>query len=257
MNKYKQSRPQIIVSLTTFPARIKKVHLVIECLLRQTYDNLRVILWLSKDQFPDENVPNSLKRLIEYGLEIRFVEGDIRSHKKYYYAFNEFKDSLIFLVDDDIFYPSWIVEDSYNTYIKYGEKNVVVGHWGHRIIYDTDGNNISYNKWPQDFCNDDKDLFFGSGGGTLIRPSELFGDCCNKELFLKLAPTADDIWLNAMCRLAGVKVIINLNYPLPIIIKNNIELISENCLNNRNDVILKHIIDYYDQKLGVNPFKRQ
>lgn len=255
MNKH--SRPQIIVSLTTFPARINKVHLVIECLLRQTYDNLRVILWLSKDQFPDEKVPNSLKRLIEYGLEIRFVEGDIRSHKKYYYAFNEFKDSLIFLVDDDIFYPSWMVEESYNKFIQYGAKKIVIGHWGYKMLYESNGNLKSYNEWSQDFSIEDPNLFFGSGGGTLIRPCELYMDCCDKDLLLKLAPTADDIWLNAMCRLAGVKVFVNLNYHMPIIIKNNVELRSVNYLENQNDVILKQISDYYNQQLGVYPFQKQ
>lgn len=255
MNKH--NRPQIIVSLTTFPARINKVHLVVECLLRQTYDNLRVILWLSKDQFHDEILPNSLKRLIKYGLEIRFVEGDIRSHKKYYYAFNEFKDDLVFLVDDDIFYPSWIVEESFNNYIRYGSKKVVIGHWGYKMIYKSESNLKSYNEWSQDFCKDDPNLFFGSGGGTLIRPSELYEDCCNKDLFLKLAPTADDIWLNAMCRLAGVNVHINLNYQLPIIIKNNIELRSVNCLENQNDVILTQVIHYYDQKIRINPFQNK
>lgn len=249
--------PQIVVSLTTFPARINKVHLVIECLLRQTYNNLRIILWLSKDQFPDETLPNNLKRLIEHGLEIKFVEGDIRSHKKYYFAFQEFKDRLVFLVDDDIFYPSWIVEESYNTYIQCGAKNIVIGHWGYKITYGIDGRLKSYNEWSQDFRKDDSNLFFGSGGGTLIRPSDLYEDCCNKDLLIKLAPTADDIWLNAMCRLAGVKVVINLNYPLPIIIKNNIELRSVNYLDNQNDVIIKQIIDYYNNKLGFNPFQMQ
>lgn len=251
------NHPQIIISLTTFPARINKVHLVIECLLRQTYDNLRFILWLSKNQFPDETIPNSLKRLIDYGLEIRFVEGDIRSHKKYYYAFNEFKDSLVFLADDDIFYPSWMVEDSYNKFILYGAKKIVIGHWGYKMLYESNGNLKSYNSWSQDFSIEDPNLFFGSGGGTLIRPCELYEDCCDKDLLLKLAPTADDIWLNAMCRLAGVKVFVNLNYHMPIIIKNNIELRSVNYLENQNDVILKQISDYYIQQLGVNPFQKQ
>lgn len=255
MNKL--NRPQIIASLTTFPARINKVHLVIECLMRQTYDNMRIILWLSKDQFPNEIISNNLMRLEKYGLEIRYVEGDIRSHKKYFYAFNEYKDSLVFLVDDDILYPTWIVEESFNRYTQNGAKNIVVGHWGYKMTYDNEGDLKSYNEWSQDFRDDDPNLFFGSGGGTLIRPSELCGDCCNADLLFKLAPTADDIWLNAMCRLAGVKVIVNLNYHLPIIIKNNIELRSVNFLENQNDVILKQIIDYYSKQKGVNPFQKQ
>lgn len=45
------SEKKIVVSLTSFPARIKKVHIVIESLLNQTIKPDKIILWLSKEQF--------------------------------------------------------------------------------------------------------------------------------------------------------------------------------------------------------------
>ena len=36
-------------------------------------------------------------------LEIIFVEEDLRSHKKYYYAFKEYQNDIIITIDDDIF----------------------------------------------------------------------------------------------------------------------------------------------------------
>ena len=75
----------ITVSLTSFPTRISYVHIAVQSLLRQSYRNLRVVLWLSLKQFPDKTVPDNLSHLTKYGLEIRFVEDDIRSHKSFLY----------------------------------------------------------------------------------------------------------------------------------------------------------------------------
>ena len=81
----------IIVSLTTYPARIKTVWMTIACLLNQDYKNMRVILWLSKEQFHDlSGLPSYLQKLQKKGLVIKFKEDDLRSHKKYYYAFSEY-----------------------------------------------------------------------------------------------------------------------------------------------------------------------
>src|SRR5690606_22827294 len=72
---------EVVVSLTSFPARINTVWLVIESLLRQKVKPDKLILWLSKDQFSSIDVlPKRLKSQILRGLEIRFVEGDLRSH---------------------------------------------------------------------------------------------------------------------------------------------------------------------------------
>ena len=241
---------QIIISLTSFPARINKCHLAVECLLRQSFPNKRVVLWLSKEQFPGEEVPPKLAKLQDYGLEIRFVEGDLRSHKKYFYIFQEAKDSLVFLADDDIYYPTKIVEKTYNKFIEYGGNKVVVGNYGCRMSHNDDGSLTPYLSWR--LCNSakneaDNNLFFGSGGGTLLRPCNLYKDICRKELFTKLTPTADDIWLNAMARLGGNKIIVLANnYPLSVSIKNDVKLYKVNYTEEcGNDAQLKAVNDFY------------
>ena len=252
-------KEQIIISFTSFPARINKTHLAAECLLRQTYPNIRVILWLSMNQFPLCEIPSKLKRLQDYGLEIRFVEGDVRSHKKYYYTFQEFRDCLVFLADDDIFYPTTIVESTYNKYLQYGGEKVVVGNYGCRIEYKEDGLLTPYLTWKlcnsSEFENNDN-LFFGSGGGTMIRPCDLFEDVCKKELFMKLTPTADDVWLNAMSRLGNNKIIVLAkNYPLSVSIKNDIKLYKTNYgEENGNDIQIKAVSDYYKDTLNKRVF---
>ena len=67
-----QSR--LIVSLTTYPARISSVWITVTSLLQQTKKPGKVVLWLAVEQFPDRRIPKSLKRLERRGLEIRFCE---------------------------------------------------------------------------------------------------------------------------------------------------------------------------------------
>ena len=102
----------IIVSLTSFPARIRRIHLVIESLLRQTLSPEAIVLYLSRDQFGDLSVlPRKLLKLYRKGLvDVRLEDGDIRSHKKYYYAFRDYADRTIITVDDDMIYPEDLVE---------------------------------------------------------------------------------------------------------------------------------------------------
>lgn len=66
----------VIASLTTYPARINVVGFAIETIFNQTRKPDRVILWLAKEQFPEgvECLPKMIKKQIERGLEVRFVD---------------------------------------------------------------------------------------------------------------------------------------------------------------------------------------
>ena len=93
----------VIVSLTTFPTRINRVWIVIECMLRQTYKPDRIILWLSKEQFEClDKLPKSLLKLQSRGLEIKFCNEDLRSHKKYFYSIKKYPCDILITVDDDV-----------------------------------------------------------------------------------------------------------------------------------------------------------
>ena len=85
-------KKKIVVSLTTFPARIDECYFAIKSLMIQSYPADRIILWLAKNQFPDEKLPSKYDKLIARGLEVRYCEEDLRSHKKYYYALQEQKE---------------------------------------------------------------------------------------------------------------------------------------------------------------------
>lgn len=246
----------LIVSFTTFPARIGEVWQVVECMFRQTYLPKKIILWLSKEQFPSKNdIPESLLCRECERFEIRYVEGDIKSHKKYFYMAEQFTNKYVFLIDDDIYYPTTLIEDTWKYHVVY--PNAVICNYGYHIEYERNGVLKPYNKWDRIYSASYSDaIFFGSGGGTLIKPSSLYTDLNNIDLALRMTPIADDIWLNAMVNLANLKkVLLKNRLILPIYIKGDTKLASQNRENNQNDKQLNNVIDYYTNNIGENPFK--
>jgi len=251
---YEQSEIKVIVSFTSFPARINTVWQVVECMMRQTYQPARIILWLSKEQFPsEESIPQSLLSRRSGLFEIRLVEGDIRSHKKYYYVIRENPNSLVFLIDDDLYYPTDIIEKSIKEYLK-GESSVVC-NYGFQIRFEN-GKILPYRKWKRMVhYSTSPNLFFGSGGGTLIDVSKLNYICTNIDLAMDLTPIADDIWLNAVVRFSGIRISMLKNGNiLPISIENSAKLAEQNLWNNQNDIQLKKVIDYYKENWNVEVF---
>lgn len=247
----------LIVSLTSFPARINDVWQVVECMKRQTLLPGKIILWLSREQFATkESIPQNLRDREDDLFSIRLVEGDIKSHKKYYYVCKEYPENLIFLVDDDIYYDTGIINRSVRAYKRYNE-SCVVCNYGYQIKYDLEGC-LPYSIWkPIEGKKVGKDLFFGSGGGTLFRPSDLYKDLLNIDLAMNLSPLADDIWLNAMVYKKALTKVILPNGPLLTIdIDENVTLTSVNNGMGRNDdqllAVRQHYGDVFNSPLDKN-----
>ena len=172
----------IIVSFTSFPARINEVWQVVKCMKKQSYRPSKIILWLSKKQFTNSHeIPLSLRNLEDNLFTIKFVDEDIRSHKKYYYVSQEYPESLILLIDDDIYYPTDMIERLYKAYLKHPQS--VICQYGYFMGYNKAGKLLPYRLWKhvnKDSINDSS-LFFGSGGGTLFNPSLLYNDLLNSS----------------------------------------------------------------------------
>ena len=245
-----KSHAPIVVSFTSFPARIGNVWQVVECMRRQTCLPDKIILWLSKEQFPDsDSIPQSLRQRQGKWFEIRMVEGDIRSHKKYFYIAREEPDALVFLIDDDIYYDTRLIERVMEEHQM--NLGAVICNYGRHVRRNDDGSLKPYIEWPFEFrYNESSDLFFGSGGGTLFKPSWLPAELTDIEKAREVCPIADDIWLNAMARLAGRKIVILENgEKLPVYNQDNVGLFQSNMLGGKNDEQLKAIMECYGRDL--------
>lgn len=253
--KERDSERKIIVSLTSFPARIDKVWMVVESLINQQQKPHKIILWLSKEQFPSiELLPQKLKKQRKRGLDIRLVDRDYRSHKKYLYAFREYPNDYVILVDDDILYPSNFISELLPG-MEDGDR--VNCSYGCMIQDDKFGNLMPYNSWKRIINENttDRRFFFGSGGGTVFIPSTLNPDICNIDDAFQLCPTADDVWLNTMCRISGLKCCkVRGGLIFPVKIKDDQTLFNVNGSLSQNDIQINNAIDYCIKKYNINPF---
>ena len=248
---------QIIVSFTSFPARIRRLWLVVECLLHQTRKPDRIILWLSEEQFIGQHLPQNLRRLEKRGLEIKWCKEDLRSHKKYFYTLQYYPKATLITVDDDILYSSSMLLHLVELANQYPSS--VICHYARYVGY-REGKILPYREWKyvENFQEDAKKLFFGSGGGTLFPPGVFYKDILNKDIFKSLCFQADDIWLNTMIRLNGSKILVS-GYgqgmsPLPVLNRKDVSLASLNVDENQNDIQLSLVREYYMQQLDVDPF---
>ena len=125
----------IIISLTSYPARINTVHTVINSLLNQNMKPYKIILWLAKPQFPNENkdLSQNLLNLIEKGLTIEYYERDIKSYKKLIPTLKKYPNNIIVTADDDIIYDKDWLEKLYKTYLKYPKD--IIAHRITKFIY--------------------------------------------------------------------------------------------------------------------------
>jgi hypothetical protein len=221
-----------VVSLTTHSKRIHEVYLTIESLLRQTVKPAGIILWLAQDEFDEINIPVILHKQKERGLEIRFCE-DIKSYKKLVPLLRETNNTAIITVDDDCIYPADFVDNLIKMHRKYPD--CVCYYCGNRITIDTHGKIKPPSEWKQ---NDSEYIpsvmNFGIGlGGILYPPCCFHDDITNAALFMKYAPTADDLWFKAMTLLKNVRYV-----KVPIESKIEDKFIF---LNNTQDIALHHI----------------
>lgn len=254
----KNNKSDLIVSLTTFPARINKIWIVIECMLRQSHKPDKIILWLSKEQFKNlDSLPKRLLKLRERGLEIELCEGDLRSHKKYVYTIRNYPQCQFITVDDDFLYPSSLIEELMIEYRK--NPKAIYCHRAHRMKI-SNCKVDTYKTWTYEFkeASIEENIFFTSGGGTLFPSNTLHAEATNEQVFMDICKLADDVWLNAMARLQETPIIkIKSKYSLniPIIINNNLSLSTENVDDNQNDVQINAVRKYYIKALNKDIFK--
>lgn len=249
---------EIIVSLTSFPARFSKLHLVIKSMLRQTMKPDRIILYLDDDVVADiEELPDSLKQLRKYGVEFEKREGRIKPHKKYYYAIKEHPDSTIITIDDDIIYPQNLIEELYKVHKKFPD--CVVATRSHKILFNEDGSIKKYNDW--EWMNSSVEYpsmqLMATGCGGVLYPAHCMNEqLLNMSLFLKLTPNADDLWLKVMQVLVHTPVV-NCSQEIRkkrVVVDGSQEesLNASNVHENVNDVYMNNLINYF--KLTKNDF---
>lgn len=236
----------LIVSLTSYPPRFKKLHLSIICLLKQNIVADHVILWIAHGDL--SLLPKSVTKLTKNtNFQIKTCE-DVGSGKKIIPCVREYPNSFIVTADDDLYYPDDWLEILVNEYDS--SRRYAPAHRIHRISLDGNNQPLPYLSWNFDVRDQliDPLNFATSGAGIMYPPGFFNSHISDVALYIKTCKNQDDIWQYWMGRL-NKSYFRNTNYEFPLISWLGSEegsLATENLGNDQNDVAVKTMI----KKLG-------
>lgn len=248
MNNQDNKKPLLIVSFTSYPARIHAVPQVLESLYAQSMKPDRILLWLAEEQFPnhDADLPKTLIEDAAAGkFELRWCD-DLGSHKKYFYAMQEYPEDIIVTVDDDnIYHPDMLIV-LYESYLRYPE--AVSAMIVNLILFDENNNPVPPTEWLYDFRQlqvPSMQLFATGAAGILYPPG-----CLDKRAFDKTTIQSklvaedtccsDDPWLKANQALAGTPVVLASSRIMKRVILNT----QEKALHKKTPRS-SHAVDHY------------
>ena len=248
---------RIIVSITSYPKRIGTVAKVLETIYAQTKKADEVILWLAEEQFPgkEADLPEDLIQLIqENKLTIRWCD-DLKPHKKYFYAFQEYPNDLVITIDDDLQYPPDTISSLYASYLLYPD--AISASRVHIMVFNDDHTPAPYNQWIQetDMCvyTPSMQLMATGVGGILYLPTLFRKEIFDKDAIMATCLHADDLWLKAMAVLSDIPVVLSRpNMPLYFMPGSQDDsLFDINVRKGHNDIQLENIIRWSDEKFGA------
>ena len=259
LNKNEKRKNKIVVSITSIPSRYENLHLCLESIFRQTMKPDAVVLYLGEKNKNIE-LPKDLLNMKERGLTIKYCDDKrLKPHTKYYYAMQEFKDSIVITVDDDIYYNKKLIENLYKSYIKYPTDISCIRCHKMKIKNEKIE---PYNLWDWEYNKNDalfpnNKLLATGVGGVLYPPNSMPKETYDIDKIEKLCLNADDIWLKVMQLMGKINVVkaCRKNYTLYTIKGSQTEALSnENVVNNQNDVYLQKLLEFYNLNL-VDIFK--
>lgn len=248
--KYKRPNDVIVASLTSYPQRIATVHLTIKSIMKQYLRPDYIWLVLSKKQFPklENDLPKELLMLKNKGLIIKWVDDDIKPHKKYFYAMKEMSDAIIVTFDDDVIYDKDVLNILYESYLQ--NPQCVSCMRAHRLTM----KKAKINKY-QDWIREDNSLFgkashfaVATGIGGVLYPPKAFGDEAFDVDFIKNnCINTDDLWLKVMEIKYNRPVILAARHRPIKLIEGTQEtaLYTQNVYNNENDRSMDRILNKY------------
>lgn len=258
VNQQETRSPKVTLSMTSFPARIDKVPTTLVQLMQQTYLPDRIVLCLSPDEFPnrESDLPNQLLSLREHGLEILWGE-NLRPHTKYQHTAVRYPNDIIITVDDDIWYPTNLVETLMRCHQCH--PNAVAAMRAHLMTFDDSGSLLPYRSWHyQCSAYVDRPLMslFATGVGGVLYPPHLmtFADTLDVSKIKNLCLNNDDIWLKFMQVLSGVPVVLACAcYDLDVIEgTQKVALSLTNVRSGENDKLMNLMLERYNTYYGAD-----
>ena len=240
----------VVISFTTFPLRIGSAHLVVKSLLAQTMLPEKIVLYLARDEFPEPDLGAELEALRSARFDIVFVDENVRSYNKLVHALRQFPNASIITCDDDRIYRRSLVRALVGTAAAHpGE----VISWSARRIPESDCDTAPYRLWPACRGNEAGDILPLGYAGVLYPAGCFAAEVTNRDVFLELAPSQDDLWFRMMTSLNGVRSRTlgrfgRRHRTLPF--ANNRRLVDVNIAGGANDRAVQALEAFYGSRFG-------
>ena len=207
----KADRPHVTICLTTIHRRLEGVAETIRSLLEQDYPEFDVRLYVSREPFLlDEGVrgvaPEGL-RALERGGRFRLLYAqNVGSYRKFapFLAEQARRPALFATADDDTLYPpDWLAR----LVEAHDRHRCVVCYRGHFILRRR-GAFTDYRRWMTHGIARNPDLMVLPTGkdGVLYDTRYFHPRAVDTAAALRIAPTADDLWIKWHTAALGVPV---------------------------------------------------
>ena len=252
MNKHSQ-HGNIIVSLTSFPEAIPYAVKAIRSILSGSLLPDKIVLYLDTQKFPEKILPAELEVLKKEApiLDIRFDAAEIRSYKKLIPALRDFPNDIIITIDDDIHYHPDMLSELVGLHKKI--PNAIIAHRVRKANLNTPYRKWRKYKWYDFIFKKYHFTHFAlqtGVGGVLYPPHSLDEKMLDSTVFMKIAPTVDDIWFWVAAISKGTYVVpvpgwhhklIEIGKPQ----KFSLKTINLKPGDDKNREALKKILEYY------------
>ncbi|WP_156486202.1 glycosyltransferase family 2 protein [Marinomonas sp. TW1] len=208
----------------------------------------QVVLWLRKDL--KNQIPRKLSELEGDNFEIHFSE-TTSSHRKFINSLVLYPEDVIVTCDDDSLYPDgWLVR-LWQEHLEYPDQ--IIANRCNFISYDDKGIILPYKQWHKKVPPGTSHLAImpAGYGGVLYPAHSLHSDVTNYDLFMKLAPKADDLWFKAMSFLKGTcsrRASHPSEKPMTLPFTQKFTLAKDNIKKDMNREQWNNIREYYQMK---------
>ncbi len=236
----------VIVSMTSIGPRLKGADLPVRSLLSQPTKPEKILLWLHESL--KGKIPKRLAELEGEIFSISFASWD-SPHLKLVRTLETHPGKVVVTVDDDLIYQSGWLEKLYREHQE--RPGHIIANQVRRIRYDGQGAPLSYSGWPTTYepCLEGPEILPIGSAGALYPPGSLDDRFGEVELFLKLAPRADDLWFKAMSLLKGTPSAMACERPgppIPILGSQAVSLKKQNIGQDKNREQWIALQDYFD-----------
>ena len=188
---------KILVSMTSYPGRIKNVGMSIFLLLtKQTKQPDEIHLWLAEPQFPNKeaDLPIDLRKVLAHPkVVLHWLPENTYVHKRHEIFKTAGKDDCVFLIDDDVRYADNLIETVMRVHAVAPKCIVCYNNYdlhlydGFRILYKTStlgmGPHINKVRW----CGQ-------SMIPVKLYPCEVLSREC-QQIRNQVSPVSDECWL--------------------------------------------------------------